>query len=104
MPIAASIAGAVSAAGAGIAGLGTGGAASVIGSIAAESAAKAMAALRDAGVNRLSEIRVKAALDPEFGKALLTEMPKKHDCNAAALIALRARQLSVAGVMAGVRQ
>ena len=66
--------------------------------------AKAMAALRDAGINRLNEIRVRAALDPEFGKALLSEMPKKPDRDAAALIALRARQLSVAGAMAGARQ
>jgi hypothetical protein len=65
--------------------------------------AKAMAALRDAGINRLNEMRVRAALDPEFGKALLSEMPKKSDRDAAALIGLRARQLSVAGVMAGVR-
>ena len=66
--------------------------------------AKAIAALRDAGINRLNEIRVRAALDPEFGKALLSEMPKYPDRNAAALIALRARQLSVAGAMAGARQ
>jgi hypothetical protein len=55
-------------------------------------------------INRLNEIRVRAALDPEFGKALLSEMPKYPDRNAAALIALRARQLSVAGAMAGCRQ
>ena len=66
--------------------------------------AKTMAALRDAGINRLNEIRVKAALDPEFGKALLSEMPKYPDRNAAALIGLRARQWGVASTMAGARQ
>lgn len=66
--------------------------------------AKAMAALRDAGISRLNEIRVKAALDPEFGKALLSEMPKKPDRDAAALIGLRARQWGVASAMAGARQ
>lgn len=66
--------------------------------------AKTMAALRDAGINRLNEIRVKAALDPEFGKALLSEMPKKPDRDAAALIGLRARQWGVAGAAAGARQ
>jgi hypothetical protein len=75
-----------------------------LGSEAGSLGAKAMAALRDAGINRLNEIRVRAALDPEFGKALLSEMPKYPDRNAAALIALRARQLSVAGAMAGARQ
>jgi hypothetical protein len=66
--------------------------------------AKTMAALRDAGINRLNEIRVKAALDPEFGKALLSEMPKKPDRDAAALIGLRARQWGLAGANAGATQ
>jgi hypothetical protein len=66
--------------------------------------AKTMAALRDAGINRLNEIRVKAALDPEFGKALLSEMPKKPDRDAAALIGLRARQWGLASGMAGAQQ
>ena len=37
-------------------------------------------------------------------QALLDEVPKYPDRNAAALIALRARQLSVAGATAGARQ
>jgi hypothetical protein len=74
------------------------------GAIAGQIGAKAMSALRDAGMNRLNEIRIRAALDPQFGKALLDEVPKYPDRNAAALIALRARQLSVAGVTAGARQ
>jgi hypothetical protein len=74
------------------------------GAVVGNIGAKASAALRDAGLNRLSEIRIRAALDPQFGKALLDEVPKYPDRNAAALIALRARQLSVAGAMAGARQ
>jgi hypothetical protein len=74
------------------------------GAVVGNIGAKASAALRDAGLNRLSEIRIRAALDPQFGKALLDEVPKYPDRNAAALVALRARQLSVAGAMAGVRQ
>jgi hypothetical protein len=65
---------------------------------------KAMAALRDAGLNRVDQIRVRAALDPQFGRALLEEVPKLPDRNAAALIALRARQLSVAGGMGALHQ
>jgi hypothetical protein len=76
----------------------------IFGKEGGELGAKAMAALRDAGLNRLSEIRIRAALDPQFGKALLDDVPKYPDRNAAALIALRAKQLSVAGTMAGVRQ
>lgn len=74
------------------------------GAVVGNIGAKASAALRDAGLNRLSEIRIRAALDPQFGKALLDEVPKYPDRNAAALIALRARQLSVAGATAGARQ
>jgi hypothetical protein len=74
------------------------------GALAGQIGAKAMSALRDAGLNKVSEIRVRAALDPQFGKALLDEVPKYPDRNAAALIALRARQLSVAGATAGARQ
>lgn len=74
------------------------------GAVVGNIGAKASAALRDAGLNRLNEIRIRAALDPQFGKALLDEVPKYPDRNAAALIALRARQLSVAGATAGARQ
>jgi hypothetical protein len=74
------------------------------GALAGQIGAKAMSALRDAGLNKVSEIRIRAALDPQFGKALLDEVPKYPDRNAAALIALRARQLSVAGATAGARQ
>lgn len=74
------------------------------GAVVGNIGAKASAALRDAGLNRLNEIRIRAALDPQFGKALLDEVPKYPDRNAAALIALRARQLSVAGAAAGARQ
>jgi hypothetical protein len=74
------------------------------GALAGQIGSKAMSALRDAGLNKVSEIRIRAALDPQFGKALLDEVPKYPDRNAAALIALRARQLSVAGAIAGSRQ
>lgn len=74
------------------------------GAVVGNIGAKASAALRDAGLNRLNEIRIRAALDPQFGKALLDEVPKYPDRNAAALIALRARQLSVVGAAAGARQ
>jgi hypothetical protein len=75
-----------------------------LGAVAGQIGGKAMSALRDAGLNKVAEIRIRAALDPQFGKALLDEVPKYPDRNAAALIALRARQLSVAGATAGARQ
>ena len=84
--------------------LGGGAIGAIVGREGGEIGAKAMGALRDAGINRINELRVQAALDPEFGKALLSEMPKYPDRGAAALIALRARQWGLASGMAGDRQ
>ncbi len=52
----------------------------------------------------MNEIRLRAALDPEFARALLEQVPRKPDTGSAALIALRARQNAIAGVEAGARQ
>ncbi len=75
------------------------------GTIAGMIGAKALGALREAGLTRLNEIRLQAVLDPEgFGKALLEKVPQKPDTGGAALLALRARQLAIAGSEASQRR
>ncbi|MEJ0093834.1 MAG: hypothetical protein WDN46_10430 [Methylocella sp.] len=65
---------------------------------------KMYGSFRNAGLTRMNEIRLRAALDPEFAKTLLEQVPRKLDTGPAALIALRARQNAVAGGGAGARQ
>lgn len=62
--------------------------------------AKLYGALRNAGLNNMGLLRVKAALNPEFGIALMQKVPNGPDKGGAALVALRARQMAIAGANA----
>lgn len=76
----------------------------IFGSAAAWMGEKAVAGLREAGLNRIEELRVQAALHPEIARALLEAVPKQPNRGGAALLALRARQLALSSAAASSRQ
>lgn len=61
---------------------------------------KLYGSLREAGLTRMNELRVQAALNPDFALALLQKVPNGPDKGGAALVALRARQMAIAGANA----
>ena len=68
---------------------------SVLGALAGAAGRSAVNAFREAGLNRVREMRIEAALNPDFGLALLQSTPKNR--NALSILANRAQQLSVLG-------
>lgn len=61
---------------------------------------KLYGALREAGLARMNELRLRASMDPDFALALLEKVPQKPDTGAAALVALRARQMALGALTA----
>ena len=61
---------------------------------------KVMGAMREAGMDRVRQLRVEAVLHPDLALALMKEAPKLPNRDTAALLALRLRQMSMAGILA----
>jgi hypothetical protein len=60
---------------------------------------KVVAAAREAGLNRVKQLRVEAVLNPDLALALMKEAPRQPNRDAAAILALRLRQMSMAGIL-----
>lgn len=61
---------------------------------------KVMGAMRESGMNRVRQLRSEAVLNPDLGLALMKELPRQPNRDTAALLGLRLRQMSTAGMLA----
>ena len=64
---------------------------------------KVVHAIEDAGIKRIKQLRVEAVLNPDLALALMKEAPKQPNRDAAAILALRLRQMSMAGILGAQR-
>ena len=60
---------------------------------------KVLHAAEEAGLKRIKQLRVEAVLNPDLALALMKEAPKQPNRDAAAILALRLRQMSMAGIL-----
>ena len=54
-------------------------------------------------IKRIKQLRVEAVLNPDLALTLMKEAPKQPNRDAAAILALRLRQMSMAGILGAQR-